>query len=368
MHTRDADDPLPLTSTQLSGLLSAVVRELVWGRRAVSREMRRWHERATRIPDAPIREDVLTALTRKRGNTDGAALFWILPRHRDPGLLRLLIAHELIWDILDSICERGAQAGEANGDQLHRATLEALDPAQPLSDYFLHHPWRDDGGFLRALVDSCRVSCLSLPSYSRIQALAVREAMRANVQGLNHIPDPGRRDSVLKAWAEREYPGHRELAWFELTGASSAPVVLHTLLSLAAETTCTDDDVAQAYAAYFPWVSLTATMLDSYVDQVEDAANGDHSYWSHYPTGAVAVLRLHDAIGQSARRVRDLRNGQRHAVIVACMVAMYLSKDSARTPEFRSTTQELARAGGSLTWLLLPILRAWRIRYGQRAA
>ncbi len=53
-------------------------------------------------------------------------------------------------------------------------------------------------------------------------------------------------------------------------------------------------------------------------------------------------------------------------MIVACMVAMYLSKDSAHTEVMRTTTRGLVRAGGSLTRLLLPILRLWRIAYAQQ--
>jgi hypothetical protein len=55
-------------------------------------------------------------------------------------------------------------------------------------------------------------------------------------------------------------------------------------------------------------------------------------------------------------------------VIAACMVAMYLSKDSARTPAMRPTTDRLSEAGGSLTRLLLPVLRLWRVAYAQRSA
>ena len=88
------------------------------------------------IPDAPIREDALNSIERKRGHTDGAALFWILPRHRDLNLLRLLVAYEIIWDFLDSANERAARAGPANGRQLHLALIEALDPVAPISDYY----------------------------------------------------------------------------------------------------------------------------------------------------------------------------------------------------------------------------------------
>jgi tetraprenyl-beta-curcumene synthase len=361
-------DPLPLRPSQLRALVAATARELLWGRKAVSKEIRQWRAAAERIPDPRIRADALDVLTHKRGNTDGAALFWTLVPRRDPGLLRLLVAHELIWDFLDSVSERGAAAGEHNGRHLHLAIVESLDPERPLSDYYRYHPWHDDGGYLRTLVETCREGLRRLPSYPLVRPIAVREATRALVQGLNHEPNAARRDRALRAWAAREYPGDHAVTWFELTAAASASLVVHVMLTLAADLRCSERAIADTYAVYFPWVSLATVMLDSYVDQAEDAASGSHSYFTHYASDEQAIERLRESIVQSARRALRLPNGERHAVLVACMIAMYLSKDAARSPELRATTRDLARAGGSLTCLLLPILRAWRIRYRQQAA
>jgi tetraprenyl-beta-curcumene synthase len=361
-------NPLPLSPRQVWALLAAATRELLWGLRAVSHEIHAWQRRASMIPDAPIREDALDSIERKRGHTDGAALFWILPQRRDLNLLRLLVAYEIIWDFLDCVNERGACAGETNGRQLHLALIEALDPEAPISDYYRYHPWRDDGGYLRALVDTCRRSCAALPSYARIRPLAVREATRAQVLALNHDTDPERRDAALRDWVAREFCGEQECSWFELSGAASASLTVHAFLALAAEPRCSDSDVVDTYSAYFPWLSAATTMLDSYVDQEEDALNGDHRYIAHYPSRAAAGRRVCELVTRSAQEARRLRNGHRHAVIAACMVAMYLSKDSARTPAMRASTASLVRAGGSLTRLLLPILRLWRIAFAQRSA
>jgi tetraprenyl-beta-curcumene synthase len=363
-----AVDPLPLRPSQLRALAAATARELVWGRAAVSREIRRWRTAAEQIPDPRLRADALDVLTRKRGNTDGAALFWTLTRRRDLGLLRLLVAHEVIWDFLDNVSERGAHVGQHNGRQLHLAIVESLDPARPISDYYRYHPWHDDGGYLRALVVACRAGVDRLPSYRVVQGAALREARRAAVQSINHETEPRRRDRELRAWAQREYPGRQVAGWFELSAAASASLVIHALLALAATPRVSEREVADTYAVYFPWVSLAVVMLDSYADQQEDAANGAHSYFAHYASNEQAVARLRESIVESVRGALRLPNGERHAVLVACMIAMYLSKDSARSPELEATTRDLVRAGGSLTRLLLPILRTWRVRYRQQSA
>ncbi len=361
-------NPAPLSSGQIWALGRAATRELVWGLRAVSDEIQRWRERAESIPDEPLREDALYVLEHKRTHAHGAALFWTLPSCRNFDLLRLLVAYELIWDYLDNLSERAAEHGETDGRHLHMAIAEAVDPGASVSDYYLKHPWHDDGGYLRALVESCQEGCRRLPSYPRVRDLVIREAERAQVLAVNHNPDPAIRDTTLERWVAEEFPGRQPASWWEISGAASAPLAIHALLALAAEPECSESEIWQTYSAYFPWLSAATTMLDSYVDQIEDAANGDHSYVSHYPDPEVAIGSIGELVLRSLTEARALRDGHRHAVIAAAMIAMYLSKDVAPARELRAGTEAFIRAGGSLTRLLLPILKLWRIVFAQRSA
>ena len=360
-----AADPAPLTPPQIRALVGAAGRQLSWGLPAAASAARRWRERAEAIPDGPIRDDALYALTRKRGHRDGAALFAVLVDRRDRDLLELLVAYEMIWDFLDNVSERHSE--EANGRELHLALVDALDPGRPLADYYRHHPWSEDAGYLRSLVEFCRSRCLLLPSYDKVRRLVLREAWRAQVQALNHIEPPEQRDAALRRWADEECPGERELAWFELSGAASASLVVHALLSLAADPDVDQREIDQVHAAYWPRISLATTMLDSYVDRVEDVAAGNHSYIDHYLDQHSALDRLCECVGRAARMARDLPNGRRHALIMSCMVAMYLSKDSARLPDTAPGTRRIADAGGSMARLLVPVLRAWRVATAQQA-
>ncbi len=360
-------DPAPLSPRQLHALLRGAARQLIWGIPTASRELDRWRTHAVGIPDAAIRRDALEALDRKRGNTHGAALFWTLPDARDERLLRLLVTYQVMWDYLDCVSESGASAGQANGLQLHRALADALDPSRPLSDYYGLHPWHNDGGYLRSLVEACRHCCRELPSFERVRPVLVREATRAGVQAINHDLDPTARQTALEAWAGHEYPGEQEVTWFELTGAAGAGLAIYALFALAAEPACSDTDVERAYHAYFPWTSALATMLDSFVDQAEDLANGDHCYVAYYQTPEQATERIAQILRRCLQETHALRNSERHTLIAACMVAMYLSKDSARSRALRAPTASLLRAGGQLSRFLLPILRLWRISNAQRS-
>jgi tetraprenyl-beta-curcumene synthase len=361
-----AVDPTPLTAAQAWALALAATRELSWGLRAVSAEVTQWRALAAKIPDAPIRDDALYALAHKRTHADGAALFSVLPARRSADLLRLCVAYETILDFLDNVSERHTE--EANGRELHLALIDAIDPDRPLADYYRYHPWDDDGGYLRQLVTSCRQWCAALPSFERVRPHLIREAERTQVLALNHIDDPAERDSALREWAETEFPNEQELTWFELGGAASASLVILALLALGAEQTVSEADLDTTCAVYWPWVSLVAVMLDSFADQAEDRDSGDHSYVAHYECPIRTVDRLCMCVRRAAQGALSLRRGHRHAVIVGCMVAMYLSKDSARSQQMRPSTRKLIRAGGSLCRLLYPILRLWRIAYSQRSS
>ncbi len=87
-----------------AGALGAVAfRELSWVLPTVADQVAVCRSQASLIPDAPIRHDALTTLAEERFNTEGAALFATLPRHRSTDLVRLLATFEIIWDFLDTV-------------------------------------------------------------------------------------------------------------------------------------------------------------------------------------------------------------------------------------------------------------------------
>jgi tetraprenyl-beta-curcumene synthase len=339
----------------------------VWGLPAVAREVGAWRTRALTIPDAPIRADALASLAHKRGNIDGAALFWTLPRVRNLTLIGLLASYEMICDFLDSMNEPPTAANPVNGRQLHLSLIEALDFDRPTVDHYRHHPCHDDGGYLKALIQTSRARSAALPAYESVREQVVHEATRFEIIAINHDIIPTRRETAHRTWAAQEFPTASEASWFELTAAATASLTIHALLALSAEPTDNNTSIGRAQRAYFPWITLATTMLDHLVDQAEDQTNGDHSYLNYYPTPESATLRINELVHRCLREARTLDRSGRHTLIAACMVAMYLSKDSARTPSMRATTKSLTDAGGSLTRLLVPILRLWRIAYAQRS-
>lgn len=353
-----ARDASPLTLAQMRALLGGATRELTSIGPIAADELAAWRDRARSISDPTLRDDALDALDRKRGHADGAAFCALLAAGRQEQLVRTLVAYELILDYLDGVHERHPTA--ANGQQLHRALEDALDPTSPQRDYYRFHPRRDDDGYLLTLVEACRSGCAALPSYALVRTHLLELARRLRVLGLNHCPDPVLRDATLRRWAEAHPTGHGRLSWFEVTAASSNTLLIHLLLALASDPLLLPDEVARTHRAYWPFTLLAGTMLDSYVDLADDRVNGDHSYFGHYATCAEGAARLAHCIERSLCSVASLRSRHDHRIIIGCMIALYLSKTSANHPDLRDTTRALARSGGSLVRLLVPILRIWR--------
>jgi tetraprenyl-beta-curcumene synthase len=344
---------------------AGAARELRWGLAGVSREVRRWHALAEQIPDPVLRADALGSLS-KRYYVDGAALFWTLPSRRVDELLPLLVAYQTIANYLDYASERGADHRGASAGSLMLALVDAIDLDAPLHDYYADHPWTDDGGYLLALVLRCRRACATLPRYREARWLLIREARRGHALELSHDPDPGRRDAAFETFAAREFGSMPDASWFELAGSATSLLPVIALLALAADETNTGDDLLAAVKAYSPWVGTLSLMLDSYIDQVEDAETLSWSAIAYYASPKIAQRRIALLISRALRETAQLRHGQRHTLIVAMMVAMYLSSDSATSAPLVESTRQLRRAGGPLTRVLVPVLRCWRVLYQQR--
>ncbi len=283
-----------------------------------------------------------------------------MPKRLDRRLLRLLVTYQTLWDFLDNLSESGATVGTQNGFCLHRALVEALDRDAHLSDYYRFHPWHEDDGYLRALVTTCRRLTDSLPSYPQLRALVLAGVSQCALQGVNHLGDREQRIRGLKAWASQETRRHDELSWFEVAAASSA-FLPHPLLALAAEPDYGLADAKRVNAAYFPWMALAITMLDSYADLDSDRVGGEHSYVDYYDTAGVACERLCEVVKRLLVEMDRLPSRDGHVVIAASMIAMYLScSDGRGSPQRARMNKRIAASSGPLTQLLVPAARAWR--------
>jgi tetraprenyl-beta-curcumene synthase len=351
-------DPASLTRTQLKALMVSATRELLWGLRAVRREHHVWLARAATIPDRDLRRHALAALRDKRPLLDGAALFWTIPDRRHPELLRLLVAFQVLANYHDHASERWG-AGDPRPDP--GRSMDGFAEVVDLRLSLRHHrpsSAHPDGGYLAALAATCRDGCRRLVAYEAAREHLVLAAWRAKSLDLEHLPDEGLRRGALERFTEQAFGARADLTWFELAAGGSSLLTAIVVLAVAVDDASTPADLAAAVEVY-TLVATVSALLDNYVDYDDDLAAGRHNYLNYYASFARAVERLAELVADTLREAGRLRHGMRHRVIVASMVAMYLTSEGARKRDAQTTTS-LVASGGHLTAVLVPVLSLWR--------
>lgn len=324
------------------------------------RELRGWRRRAAEIPARSLRHHALAAHRTKRGNPEGAATFaTLVSAGQRRTAVRALVAFQAIYDYVDCLSEQEASDSGANGRQLHNSLVVALDPSARHLDYYALHPYREDGGYLEGLVDACRAACGSLPSYATIAHAIRRVAARIpDYQDLNSAA-PGSHEAFAR-WARKEAPPAVPLEWWEFAAAAGSSLAVHALVAAAADPDLSKRDAAAIETAYSTWIGALHTLLDSLVDQPEDANAGHHSFVTHYATRQEAAERLGGIASRALQVARELPAGEYHAVILAGMVSYYLSAPEALLPQAREATRSVLAAMGGRASLALLIQRARR--------
>jgi tetraprenyl-beta-curcumene synthase len=325
-------------------------------------ELRAWKRRARRIPDRRLREQALRKLHSEAMTAEGAAAFGILATARSwRHVVRACVAFEVIYDYVDALAEEPVADVLGNNRLLYGALVAAFAGGPPLDDWYARHPCRDDGGYLRALVEACRDALSHLPAQECVRPALLRLARRAGeAQSLHHAAVDADRERALGRWAAAQRPAGCSLEWWELAAASGSPLGFFALLAAAAHP-CTDDDAASAVEdAYFPWIAGLSWLLESLVDQDEDAVSDAHSFVAHYGSPQTAARRLAAIAERAMADARRLPQAARHTLLLAGMTAMYLSDAGADSLTARASAEAVQRTMGGPLFPLLWILRLRR--------
>jgi tetraprenyl-beta-curcumene synthase len=326
----------------------------------VRRELRHWRARMLEIPDPVLRALALECMS-KRGNIEGAALFAVLAsrRHRRE-TVRALVAFQTAYNYLDALGEQPSADPVANGRELHRALLVALDPAAAHTDYYALHPQREDGGLLVALVDTCRTALATLPSHAVVAAAASAAATRiVAFQSLNLTNSQGDHEA-LERWARRQTPDCSGLHWWQTAAAGGSSLLVHALIATAADPAVQPQQVQALEAAYFPWIGAFHTLLDSLVDAVEDERAGQPNLLSYHAGHGQAAFAMKVLAQRATDAVSSLPDELHHRVILTAMASYYLSSPGASTPYARAIAENVAGAVGPVLAPALVLFKARR--------
>jgi tetraprenyl-beta-curcumene synthase len=330
---------------------------------------RRFLARARSIPDPVLRQDALVSHRDKSSNSEGlAALAVLAPRSHRAALARSLVSYQLMLDYLDGVSERPCPDPIDNGLCLHRAFEVALDPDADHEDYYAHAPAHDDGGYLMALIETCRAPLRGLPSYDAARGPLQHQArLCRESQALNHALPFAPLEERLDEWAGRtatEAGLEARFYWWELVAAAAASsLTVGALLAVAATPGAGPELASRVESAYFPSASGLNALLDSLVDLDEDPDGASHL--RRYESPRLAAERLEEIAGDARRQLTALPDGRLHEAIFAAMGALYLAHPDAWRPGRESISHAVFDALGPLA---RPSLAVHLLRRGGRGS
>lgn len=314
----------------------------------VQKLMKQWQRKARAIPDQTLRQQALDSLAGKAFHCQGGAVFAAYPLNAN--LLRFIVAYQTMCDYLDNLCDR---AGSTDGQafrQLHRALLDALDPARSPVDYYKYYPFKNDGGYLKALVEECRRSLEQAVAYQEVQSQLIKLAeWYSSLQTAKHI-HLEQREQVLCNWAKRQMADYPDLYWQEFAAATGSTLAIFALLRQAFMDNNQQRTYQLIYDAYFPWICSLHILLDYLIDQEEDRQGGDLNFVFYYDGSETVIERFTWLLSSCYQEIAGLPEYQFHRLVVDGLLAMYLSDSKVQLQGYEQLRRYLLNNGSTTAW------------------
>lgn len=286
--------------------------------------LRKLERLAERIPDSQLRAQAFSSLRSKAYHVAGACILsTFLPSGAREHYVEIVAPLETIYDFLDTLCDRHPDTTPRAYRHLHEALADALDPARPLHEYYLHGPPGDDGDYLISLVRLTRKAIKRLGDYELLLPNFRRAAvLYAETQTFSHLP-PGDREAACIAWYDRAGKSYGDLTWWEFAAAAGSQFHVYAPLY---EAFCSDfDHISTSYAAYFPSFCALHVLLDSFIDQAEDRAHGELNWIAQYPSTEAFVQRAGTLGARAKSGFSNLGMPRAHLFALRIMALFYLT-------------------------------------------
>jgi tetraprenyl-beta-curcumene synthase len=335
----------------------------------VQRELAVWDRLARAIPDDLLREQALAKLSGERLNPEAAALFAALaPRSERRRMVSLIVAYQVLYDYLDGVNECVGFDSLADGLSLHAALIDALLPDRRCHDYYLNHIGIDDGGYMLNLCRHCQELTRRIPLIERSGAVLELATERCGqAQSHNHA-DGGGDGAGLIAWSDAMAPRCPNYEWWEIAAGGISCLNIHAVVACAADRRLDTCDVEKVEAAYFPSICSLSALLDSLADFHIDAESGNHSFVAHYRDGDHVAERMTAILAEALERTAALPNSSRHAVVLAGIVAYYISSPSVWEGFPADAAQRLLECIGPLGSSMCAVMRLRRRAHSRALA
>ncbi|MCR8631089.1 tetraprenyl-beta-curcumene synthase family protein [Paenibacillus radicis (ex Xue et al. 2023)] len=288
-------------------------------------QLQYWRRKAEEIPDAELQKQAIASMTSKQFHCQGGAVYAVARLQMRHVMIPLIVAFQTISDYLDNLCDRSTSMDPEDFRMLHQSMLDAVDPAEPMHDYYSYRIEKEDGGYLDELVKTCQASLRLLPSYSLV-AGHVQElvGLYCDLQVYKHVRQELREAALLDWWKayETRFPN---ISWNEFAAATGSTLGVFMLFMAASDSQLKQETVEAIREAYFPYICSLHILLDYLIDQEEDELGGDLNFCSYYDGMDQTVERIAVIVLEARMRADRLEHPSFHRMIIEGLLALYLS-------------------------------------------
>jgi tetraprenyl-beta-curcumene synthase len=199
-----------------------------------------------------------------------------------------------------------------------------------------------------------------IPSIGLSRAVLEQATERCGqAQSHNHAENTGDRARLIE-WSREQVSRCPGYEWWEIAAGGISCLNIHAVVACAADRRLDSRDVEMVEAAYFPSICALSALLDSLADFHIDAKSGNHSFVAHYRDGDRAAERMAAIVGEAQQRTAVLPNSSRHVVVLAGIVAYYISSPSVWSGFPAAAAERLLEAVGPLGSSMWTVMRLRR--------
>ncbi len=313
----------------------------------VKLELNYWKERASKITNEELRTQALASIQDKKFHCQGGGVYSLLAGEEWKKAIRFIVAYQTISDYLDNLCDRSTSLDPTDFRMLHQSMEDALTPETGVKNYYQYREEQADEGYLTDLVRTCQDVLRDIPNYSLFQKHMIQlENLYSDLQVHKHVTHSERIPRLEKWFKEhqRQWP---MLEWYEFSACTGSTLGVFCMVSYGLNNQMTIELADNVFESYFPFLQGLHIMLDYFIDQDEDEAEGDLNFCNYYQDELELEKRLLYFVEQTNKHVQTLPNKKFHEMIQHGLIGLYLADPKVRKMrQFQSTVKRLIKASG----------------------
>jgi len=315
----------------------------------------------TNSKDKILSDLALRSIKKKKFHALGGSVYALYPMAVVDDTIKFIVSFQTISDYLDNLCDSAGIYDERAFRQLHLAMSDAVSLENKTADYYRFYPYKEDNGYLNALVDQCRKQISKLPSYDLIKEPIKKQVkLYSDLQSLKHL-GTDTRQKRLQSWAKEYLSDYREISTWEFSAATGSTLNIFLHFASAWDKNLKEEDVRNNELAYFPWINGLHILLDYYIDYAEDIETNELNFTSFYTNQKECERRLMYFVDKSFDACGKLQYPKFHATIVKGLLAMYLSDPKADKGFNRFTSKSILKnSGRSNTYIYHKVCKVLR--------